>query len=150
MPRFDSGDIAEQCIVWKKMTLEAEIEKTLMVVEDGYTPTKARETKEAYARAGFDPKDIIVGAGGYFQEGVGKNGQAVVLIFEQAVVLNFEQTVVDARLACLADGRFPGERPGHQGRDEPRMVFQNPNVAESTGRNHRHRFIFFQHDASVG
>src|SRR3989344_6624617 len=38
MPRFDSGDVAAQCIYWKKMTLEAGISDTKMVVEDGYTP----------------------------------------------------------------------------------------------------------------
>ncbi len=69
MPRFDSGDVALQCILWKRMTLDAGIPSTKMVVEDGYTPKKAQETKALYAAAGFNPDDIIVGAGGYFQDG---------------------------------------------------------------------------------
>jgi nicotinate phosphoribosyltransferase len=69
MPRFDSGDIKEQVIAWKKMTLEAGIEHSPMVVEDGFTPKKSREIKEWYASHGYDPNEIIVGAGGYFQEG---------------------------------------------------------------------------------
>ncbi|MBI4147208.1 hypothetical protein HY494_00995 [Candidatus Woesearchaeota archaeon] len=68
VPRFDSGDVAAQCIYWKKMTLDAGISNTKMVVEDGYTPAKARETKQKYAQAGFNSDDIIVGAGGYFRQ----------------------------------------------------------------------------------
>ncbi len=69
IPRFDSGDVVGQCVIWKNMTLAAGVEETQMVVEDGYTPKKGRETKRRYAEAGFNPKDIIVGAGGYFQDG---------------------------------------------------------------------------------
>jgi nicotinic acid phosphoribosyltransferase len=68
LPRFDSGDVPAQCIYWKKMTLDAGITETQMVVEDGYTPEKAKKTKQMYAAAGFNPEEIIVGAGGYFQE----------------------------------------------------------------------------------
>lgn len=68
MPRFDSGDIITQCLIWKRMTRDAGIPETKMVVEDGYTPAKGRETKQAYAAAGYDPEEIIVGAGGYFQQ----------------------------------------------------------------------------------
>ena len=78
MPRFDSGDVAAQCIHWKKMTLAAGILTTKMVVEDGYTPAKARETKQQYAQAGFDPDDIIVGAGGYFRQGCTRDAASVV------------------------------------------------------------------------
>lgn len=69
MPRFDSGNIVEQCLIWKRMTLDNGYKTTKMVVEDGFTPEKAREVKRAYAEAGYDPEEIIVGAGGYFQEG---------------------------------------------------------------------------------
>ncbi len=69
MPRFDSGNIIEQCIEWKRMTLAAGIKNVQMVVEDGYTPERASITKSSYQAAGFDPDDILVGAGGYFQEG---------------------------------------------------------------------------------
>ena len=69
MPRFDSGDIVYQCIYWKNMTLEAGITETKMVVEDGFNPAKIHEVKQAYAAAGFNPDDITVGVGGYFQEG---------------------------------------------------------------------------------
>lgn len=78
MPRFDSGDVAAQCIYWKKMTLEAGIPATKIVVEDGYTPAKARETKQKYAQAGFNPDDIIVGAGGYFKQGCTRDAASVV------------------------------------------------------------------------
>ncbi|MEK6964426.1 MAG: hypothetical protein AABX70_08460 [Nanoarchaeota archaeon] len=73
MPRFDSGDVPQQCVTWKRMMLAAGIPATKMVVEDGYTPSKARETQRIYAAAGFDPVDIIVGAGGYFQEGASRD-----------------------------------------------------------------------------
>src|SRR3989344_236491 len=78
MPRFDSGDVAEQCIYWKKMTLAAGLPETKMVVEDGYTPRKARETKQKYAELGFNPEDIIVGAGGYFQDGCTRDAASLV------------------------------------------------------------------------
>lgn len=78
MPRFDSGDVAAQCIHWKNMTLQAGIPATKMVVEDGYTPLKARETKQRYARAGFNPDDIIVGAGGYFRQGCTRDAASLV------------------------------------------------------------------------
>ncbi|MEK6904989.1 MAG: nicotinamide phosphoribosyltransferase domain-containing protein, partial [Nanoarchaeota archaeon] len=78
MPRFDSGDVAAQCIYWKKMTLAAGITETKMVVEDGYTPAKARETKQRYARAGFNPDNIIVGAGGYFRQGCTRDAASLV------------------------------------------------------------------------
>ncbi len=78
MPRFDSGDVAAQCIHWKKMTLEAGIPTAKMVVEDGYTPAKARETKQKYALAGFNPDDIIVGAGGYFRQGCTRDAASLV------------------------------------------------------------------------
>lgn len=73
MPRFDSGNILEQTIYWKKMCLEAGFNTAPMVVEDGYNPIKAKETKENYAAHGFDPNEITVGAGGYFQEGCSRD-----------------------------------------------------------------------------
>ena len=78
MPRFDSGGVAAQCVAWKKMTLAAGIPSTKMVVEDGYTPEKAFETKKRYRQAGFDPNDIIVGAGGYFQQGCSRDAASLV------------------------------------------------------------------------
>ncbi|MBI5398572.1 DUF5598 domain-containing protein [Candidatus Woesearchaeota archaeon] len=78
MPRFDSGDVPAQCIAWKRMTLAAGIPMTKMVVEDGYTPQKAKDTKRLYAEAGFDPDDIIVGAGGYFQQGCLRDAASLV------------------------------------------------------------------------
>ena len=68
-PRFESGDIAHQCIYGKRMTLEAGFKEAKMVVEDGFNPAKIHEVKQAYASAGFNPDDIMVGVGGYFQEG---------------------------------------------------------------------------------
>ena len=67
-PRLDSGDVISQAVAWKKMTQQAGIENTWLVVEDGYNPAKAQETFDAYRAAGFNPNDIIVGAGGYFHE----------------------------------------------------------------------------------
>jgi len=78
MPRFDSGDVPKQCLYWKRMTLDAGFKETQMVVEDGYNPTKGRETKRIYAATGFNPKDIIVGAGGYFQEGCMRDAASLV------------------------------------------------------------------------
>jgi nicotinate phosphoribosyltransferase len=88
MPRMDSGDVLDQCITWKKMTLAAKFPSTKMVVEDGYNPYKAQKTKAAYRAAGFDPNDIIVGAGGFFQENV----------------LRDVVSLVDKRSATMHDG----------------------------------------------
>ncbi len=88
MPRFDSGDVSAQCIEWKKMTLAAGIKETKMVVEDGYTPGKAKLTKELYAKAGFNPNDIIVGAGGYFQEGCSRD--AISLAYKRSATMHEE------------------------------------------------------------
>jgi nicotinate phosphoribosyltransferase len=82
MPRFDSGDIASQCIIWKNMTEWAGIPKIQMVVEDGMTPTKGRAIKDVYSAAGFDPEDILVGAGGYFQDGCSRD--AVSLVYKRS------------------------------------------------------------------
>jgi len=81
MPRLDSGDVTEQCLIWKRMTLEAGIEQTKIIVEDGYTPQKAFETKRKYSEEGYDPEDIIVGAGGYFNSGCTRD--ALSLVFKR-------------------------------------------------------------------
>ena len=86
MPRFDSGDVPEQCIHWKRMNLLARIPKTTMVVEDGYTPKKAEETYNRYALAGFNPDDIITGAGGYFQHGCTRD--ALSLVFKRSATMH--------------------------------------------------------------
>ncbi len=86
MPRFDSGDVPAQCVEWKKMTLAAGIKETKMVVEDGYNPTKAKLTKELYAKAGFNPEDIIVGAGGYFQDGCSRD--AISLAYKRSATMH--------------------------------------------------------------
>ncbi|MBI2668346.1 DUF5598 domain-containing protein [Candidatus Woesearchaeota archaeon] len=78
MPRLDSGDVPGDTVLWKKMTLQAGVPNTTVVVEDGYSPDKARQTKEKYAAAGFDPEDIIVGAGGYFQEDCHRDAASIV------------------------------------------------------------------------
>ncbi|MBI4918630.1 DUF5598 domain-containing protein [archaeon] len=88
MPRFDSGDVPAQCIEWKKMTLLEGIKETKMVVEDGYNPTKAKLTKELYAKAGFNPEDIIVGAGGYFQESCSRD--AISLAYKRSATMHEE------------------------------------------------------------
>jgi nicotinic acid phosphoribosyltransferase len=67
-PRLDSGDVASQAVKWKEMNLQNNIEKTWLVVEDGYTPKKAKETFEQYESNGFNSTEIIVGAGGYFKD----------------------------------------------------------------------------------
>jgi len=82
LPRFDSGDVSKQCIIWKKMTLDHGIKETKMIVEDGYNPIKAMRTKNSYSTAGFNPEDIIVGAGGYFQEGC--NRDSLSLVFKRS------------------------------------------------------------------
>jgi len=67
-PRLDSEDVPEQCVDWAKFR-NGDMKSNRIVVEDGYNPEKARETKSLYAAAGANPKDIFTGAGGYFQEG---------------------------------------------------------------------------------
>ena len=78
MPRFDSGDIPAQCVHWKKMTLAAGFTTTQMVVEDGMNPAKGKAIKAAYAAAGYNPEDITIGAGGYFQDGCSRDGASLV------------------------------------------------------------------------
>lgn len=98
MPRFDSGDVAAQTVAWKRMTLDAGLAHAPMVVEDGYTPGKARATKEHYAAHGFDPDEIIVGAGGYFQDGNSRD----------AISLAYKRTDTE-----------------HDGRSEPSIKFSD-------------------------
>ena len=86
IPRFDSGNVPMQCVDWKQKTLRNGIEQTSMVVEDGYNPSKARLTQEAYKVAGFNPEDITVGAGGYFQEGCTRD--AASLVFKRSATMH--------------------------------------------------------------
>ncbi len=66
-PRFDSGDVALDSTVWLQMTSKERLPETTIVVEDGFTPTKANITKEKYVAYDGDSEKIIVGAGGYFK-----------------------------------------------------------------------------------
>lgn len=78
IPRLDSGDVAGDTVLWKEMTLREGISATEEVVEDGYNPVKTKETKTKYAAAGFNPNDILVGAGGYFQKGCHRDAASIV------------------------------------------------------------------------
>ncbi|MBI5065320.1 DUF5598 domain-containing protein [Candidatus Woesearchaeota archaeon] len=91
IPRFDSGNVPGQCVTWKKETLEEEIEKTGMVVEDGYNPTKARETFKEYNEAGFNEEEIITGAGGYFQEGCERD--TISLAYKRSATMHGEKVI---------------------------------------------------------
>jgi nicotinate phosphoribosyltransferase len=82
IPRFDSGDIDSQNVEWTRMALSAGFAEEDRVVESGYTPAKARETRRKYSEAGFDPEKIIVGAGGYFQSGCDRD--AVSLVYKRS------------------------------------------------------------------
>lgn len=86
MPRLDSGDILAQGLHWKKMTLDAYLPKTQMVVEDGFNPVKGQEVKAAYAAAGYDPEEITIGAGGYFQDGTSRDG--VSLVYKRSATMH--------------------------------------------------------------
>lgn len=91
IPRFDSGNVPGQCVTWKKETLEEGIEKTSMVVEDGYTPAKAKETFEEYNCAGFSEEEIITGAGGYFQEGCERD--TISLAYKRSATMHGEEVI---------------------------------------------------------
>ena len=82
IPRFDSGNVPAQCSAWEKTLSEAGILGTKKVVEDGYNPTKVRETKQKYALEGFNSEDIIVGSGGYFLEGCTRD--AISLVYKRS------------------------------------------------------------------
>ena len=82
-PRFDSGNIPEQNVFWKEMCNLARSENRIskqdtFVDEDGYDPIKSRETKDAYRNAGYDPNEIIIGAGEGFRRFLSRGGASVV------------------------------------------------------------------------
>ncbi|HLP79409.1 MAG TPA: hypothetical protein VK158_02140 [Acidobacteriota bacterium] len=85
-PRFDSGNVPTQCAIWKHMLETAGHKVDGMVVEDGYTPTKARETFNLYKQAGGNPLDIVVGAGGYFADGCTRD--AISMAYKRSATLH--------------------------------------------------------------
>jgi len=86
MPRFDSGDVEDQCVDWAAFARANGVKSRPIVVEDGYTPQKAHSTFYRYHLAGFDPKDIFVGAGGYFYDGVTRD--AISLAYKRAATMH--------------------------------------------------------------
>lgn len=85
LPRFDSGDLADQCVYWGRICEDLRVEDRRMVVEDGITPEKGQRIRDAYTAAGFDPKDIIFGVGGYFEKGVTRD--AISLAYKRSATL---------------------------------------------------------------
>jgi len=122
MPRLDSGDVPYQCQFWKNMTLGEGILETEMVVEDGYNPRKARETRAAYAVAGFNPNDITPGAGGYFRDGCMRD--AASLVYKRSATEH--DGVLEDQLK-FSDSPGKGSLPGRiriYGRDNTLIVAQ--------------------------
>jgi len=125
MPRFDSGNVPEQCVYWKKMLLKENIpkEKHLMVVEDGYTPEKVKATKELYEKAGFNPNELIFGAGGYFRKGCHRD--AASLVFKRAATIHDGTLEASLKFSDTpGKGSIPGQIRIYE-KDNALIVAQN-------------------------
>jgi nicotinate phosphoribosyltransferase len=65
--RVDSGDIAEQCVLYFQKMREAGISVRTVVFEDEVTPEVVRQVFEHFRRAtGLEPTMLFPGAGGYW------------------------------------------------------------------------------------
>jgi nicotinic acid phosphoribosyltransferase len=65
--RVDSGDIAEQCVLYFEHMRQAAIPPRLIVFEDEVTPDVVRHVYEHFRRAtGREPDVLFPGAGGYW------------------------------------------------------------------------------------
>jgi nicotinate phosphoribosyltransferase len=65
--RVDSGNIAEQCVLYFKKMKEAGIKARLIVFEDEVTPETVREVYDYFRReTGQEPTMLFPGAGGYW------------------------------------------------------------------------------------
>jgi nicotinic acid phosphoribosyltransferase len=65
--RVDSGDIAEQCVLYFERMRQAGITPRVIVFEDEVTPDMVRKVHEHFRRAtGREPTMLFPGAGGYW------------------------------------------------------------------------------------
>jgi nicotinate phosphoribosyltransferase len=65
--RVDSGDLAEQCVLYFERMRRAGISPRTIVFEDEVTPERVREVYEHFRRAtGQEPTMLFPGAGGYW------------------------------------------------------------------------------------
>src|SRR4029078_11467278 len=65
--RVDSGDIAEQCVLYFRKLREAGIAPRLIVFEDEVAPETVREVYDHFRReTGEEPTMLFPGAGGYW------------------------------------------------------------------------------------
>src|SRR5258707_684902 len=65
--RVDSGDIAEQCVLYFNKMREAGLTPRLIVFEDEVTPEMVRKVYDHFRRAtGQEPTMLFPGAGGYW------------------------------------------------------------------------------------
>jgi nicotinic acid phosphoribosyltransferase len=65
--RVDSGDIAEQCVLYHRKIQEAGLGERLIVFEDEVTPQLVRRVREHFQReTGEEPTMLFPGAGGYW------------------------------------------------------------------------------------
>ena len=65
--RVDSGDIAEQCVLYFRKMREAGIMPRMIVFEDEMTPETVRQVYDHFRRAtGEEPTMLFPGAGGYW------------------------------------------------------------------------------------
>ncbi len=88
MPRLDSGDIPKQAIMWRTMRESVPRQTDDLVVEDGYTPSKTRATKQAYEDQGGNSDDFVVGAGGYFKHGTHRD--AISMVYKRSATQHGE------------------------------------------------------------
>jgi nicotinic acid phosphoribosyltransferase len=65
--RVDSGDIAEQCVLYFERMRQAGISPRMIVFEDEVTPEMVRKVYDHFRRAtGLEPDMLFPGAGGYW------------------------------------------------------------------------------------
>jgi nicotinate phosphoribosyltransferase len=65
--RVDSGDIADQCVLYFRKMREAGLASRMIVFEDEVTPDKVREVHQHFRQqTGEEPTMLFPGAGGYW------------------------------------------------------------------------------------
>ncbi len=65
--RVDSGDIAEQCVLYHRAMIEAGLSPRTIVFEDEVTPEMVRRVYDHFRQAtGLEPTMLFPGAGGYW------------------------------------------------------------------------------------
>lgn len=98
--RVDSGDIAQQCVLYFQAMRKAGITPRMIVFEDEVTPDKVHEVYDVFRReTGMEPTMLFPGAGGYWWR----------LVHRDTVAAAFKRTAT----GCHANVKFSNS-PGKE------------------------------------